>query len=162
MKVMLLTAATGGGHIRAANAVEEYIRENTGWDVRNVDCLKAVGRLLDKTVCDSYLFMAKKAPMLFGRLYKRTNKLDRLSSLVPKLSGLFSNLLYPTLESYQPDVIAADLHYHRLRRPPGLYRQRGRRLCGSQRGHGPGAYGIRRSQGQDLPLRHSGPRRFFR
>ncbi len=105
MKVMLLTAATGGGHIRAANAVEEYIRENTGWDVRNVDCLKAVGRLLDKTVCDSYLFMAKKAPMLFGRLYKRTNKLDRLSSLVPKLSGLFSNLLYPTLESYQPDVI---------------------------------------------------------
>ena len=50
MKILLLTAATGGGHIRAANAVEEYIRENTGWNVRTVDCLKAVGRLLDKTV----------------------------------------------------------------------------------------------------------------
>lgn len=105
MKIMLLTAATGGGHIRAANAVEAYIRENTSWKVQNVDCLKAVGRLLDKTVCDSYLFMAKKAPMLFGRLYKRTNKENRFSSLVPKLSGLFSNLLYPAIASYEPDVI---------------------------------------------------------
>ncbi len=105
MKIMLLTAATGGGHIRAANAIEQYIRENTCWEVENVDCLKAVGRLLDKTVCDSYLFMAKKAPMLFGRLYKRTNKHNVISHLVPKLSGLFSNLLYPTIESSRPDVI---------------------------------------------------------
>lgn len=105
MKIMLLTAATGAGHIQAANAVQEYIRDNTGWDVKTVDCLKAVGRLLDKTVCDSYLFMAKKAPLLFGRLYKRTNKQNAISNLVPKLSGLFSNLLYPTLDSYQPDVI---------------------------------------------------------
>ncbi len=105
MKIMLLTAATGGGHIRAANAIEQYIRENTRWEVENVDCLKAVGRLLDKTVCDSYLFMAKMAPMLFGRLYKRTNKQNVISHLVPKLSGLFSNLLYPTIESSRPDVI---------------------------------------------------------
>ena len=105
MKILLLTAATGGGHIRAANAVEEYIRENTGWNVRTVDCLKAVGRLLDKTVCDSYLFMAKKAPMLFGRLYKRTNKQNMISHLVPKLSGLFSNMLCPAIEGYNPDVI---------------------------------------------------------
>lgn len=105
MKIMLLTAATGGGHIRTANAVEEYIRDNTPYDVVTVDTLKAVGRLLDKTVCDSYLFMAKKAPALFGRLYKQTNKQNRFSDLVPKLSGLFSNLLYPTVEQYGPDVI---------------------------------------------------------
>ena len=90
---------------RAANAIEQYIRENTRWEVENVDCLKAVGKLLDKTVCDSYLFMAKKAPMLFGRLYKRTNKENVISHLVPKLSGLFSNLLYPTIEGSRPDVI---------------------------------------------------------
>lgn len=105
MKIMLLTAATGGGHIRAANAIEQYIRENTSWEVENVDCLKAVGRLLDKTVCDSYLFMAKKAPMLFGRLYKKTNRDNAISNLVPKLSGLFSTLLYPTIDGSDPDVI---------------------------------------------------------
>ncbi len=53
MKIMLLTAATGGGHIRTANAIEQYIRDNTPYDVTIVDTLKAVGRLLDKTVCDS-------------------------------------------------------------------------------------------------------------
>lgn len=105
MKILLLTAATGGGHLRASNAVERYIRDNTGHDVKSVDTLKAVGRFLDKTVCDSYLFMAKKVPALFGRLYKQTNKQNLFSDLVPKLSGMFSNLLLPAIEAYHPDVI---------------------------------------------------------
>lgn len=105
MKIMLLTAATGGGHLRAAHAVEEYIRENTSYEVVTVDALKAVGRFLDKTVCDSYLFMAKKVPTLFGRLYKRTNKQTHFANLVPKLSGLFSGMLLPAIADQQPDVI---------------------------------------------------------
>lgn len=105
MKILLLTAATGGGHLRASNAVERYIRDNTGHDVKSVDTLKAIGRFLDKTVCDSYLFMAKKVPTLFGRLYKQTNKQNLFSDLVPKLSGMFSNLLLPAIEAYRPDVI---------------------------------------------------------
>lgn len=60
MKIMLLTAATGGGHLRASAAVEKYIQDNTSYDVVTVDALKAVGRFLDKTVCDSYRFMAKR------------------------------------------------------------------------------------------------------
>ena len=84
MKIMLLTAATGGGHLRAAAAVEQYIRENTSYEVKTVDTLKAIGKFLDKTVCDSYLFMAKKTPTLFGRLYKQTNKENLFSGLVPK------------------------------------------------------------------------------
>lgn len=105
MKIMLLTAATGGGHLRAAAAVEQYIRDNTDFDVVTVDALKAINRFLDKTVCDSYLFMAKKTPSLFGRLYKHTNKQNHFSNLVPKLSGLFSNLLLPAIASYGPDVV---------------------------------------------------------
>ncbi len=105
MKIMLLMAATGGGHIRAAQAVEQYIRENTSYDVVTVDALKAVNRFLDKTVCDSYLFMAKKIPAIFGRLYKRTNQQNLFAGLVPRLSGLFSSLLYRTIADYGPDVI---------------------------------------------------------
>ncbi len=105
VKIMLLTAATGGGHIRAAHAVEQHIRDNTDCDVVTVDALKAVGRFLDKTVCDSYLFMAKKAPALFGRLYRRTNRQSHFSNLVPRLTGLFSGLLLPAIQDYGPDVI---------------------------------------------------------
>lgn len=105
MKILLLTAATGGGHLRAAHAVEEYIRENTEHEVVTVDALKAVGRLLDKTVCDSYLLMAKRVPALFGRLYKKTNEFNHFANLVPKLSGLFSGMLLPAIEEARPDVI---------------------------------------------------------
>jgi len=105
MKIMLLTAATGGGHLRAAHAVEQYIRDNTEYEVVTIDALKAVGRFLDKTVCDSYLFMAKRVPAMFGRLYKRTNKQNLFSDLVPKLSGLFSNQLFTTISEHGPDVI---------------------------------------------------------
>lgn len=105
MKILLLTAATGGGHLRAAHAVEEYIQENTAHEVVTVDALKAVGRFLDKTVCDSYLFMAKRVPALFGRLYKKTNEQNHFANLVPKMSGLFSGLLLPAIEEHRPDVI---------------------------------------------------------
>ena len=53
MKIMLLTAATGGGHLRASAAVEQYIRDNTGYEVVTIDTLKAVNRFLDKSVCDT-------------------------------------------------------------------------------------------------------------
>lgn len=100
-----MTAATGGGHIRAASAVEQYIRNHTGHDVRTVDTLKAIGRFLDKTVCDSYLFMARKAPVLFGTLYRRTNRESRFSDLVPKLNSALSHPLIHTIAQYMPDVI---------------------------------------------------------
>ena len=105
MKIMLLTAATGGGHMRASAAVEKYIRDNTGYEVVTIDTLKAINRFLDKTVCDSYRFMAKRVPAMFGRLYKQTNRQNLFSDLVPKLSGLFSNLLYAAISRYHPDVI---------------------------------------------------------
>ena len=105
MKIMLLTAATGGGHLRASAAVEQYIRDNTGYDVVTIDTLKAVNRFLDKSVCDTYRFMAKRIPAMFGRLYKQTNRENLLSDLVPKLSGAFSNLLYASISKYHPDVI---------------------------------------------------------
>lgn len=105
MKILLLTAATGGGHIRAASAVEEYIKNHSDHHVESLDTLKTIGRLVDKTVCDSYLFMARRAPSLFGGLYKSTNKENKLSQLVPKLSSILSHHLGDAIKSYDPDVI---------------------------------------------------------
>ena len=62
-----------------------------------MDFLKSIGKLLDKTICDSYLFMAKKTPSLFGRLYKTTNKDNPLADFVPRTTELLALQLYPRL-----------------------------------------------------------------
>ena len=105
MRILILTCATGGGHLRAASALENYIRETTGHEVIQMDFLKSIGKLLDKTVCDSYLFMAKKTPALFGRLYKSANKDNGLSEFVPRTSELLAYQLFPRIDELQPDVI---------------------------------------------------------
>ena len=67
-----------------------------------MDFLKSIGKLLDKTICDSYLFMAKKTPSLFGRLYKTTNKDNPLADFVPHTTELLALQLYPRLAEVAP------------------------------------------------------------
>ena len=47
MRILILTCATGGGHLRAAAALEKYIRETTTHEVIQMDFLKSIGKLLD-------------------------------------------------------------------------------------------------------------------
>lgn len=105
MKIMILTAATGGGHLRAANALETYINSNTAYSAKTFDTFKCISSILDKTICDGYLFLAKKTPNFFGKLYTTTNKDTPLANMVPKFSGLFARELLPTITGYQPDII---------------------------------------------------------
>lgn len=106
MKILILTAATGGGHIRAAVAIEKHLKDNCpGVEVRVADALKTISSVLDKTVCDGYHFLATKAPKMFGKLYESTNQESHFANLVPKLSGLFRRRLFPLIEEFQPDAI---------------------------------------------------------
>lgn len=106
MKLIILTAATGGGHVRASRAIQAYISEHSaGCEVDVVDALKSISSVLDKTVCDGYHFLATRTPKVFGQLYRRTNEDNLLSSLVSRFSGVFSQKLIPLLEDKRPDVI---------------------------------------------------------
>ena len=105
MKIMLLTAATGGGHLRASAAVEKYIQDNTSYDVVTVDALKAVGRFLDKTVCDSYRFMAKRVPAMFGRLYKRQTTKACSPAWCPSLAARSATCCTPPLPNTSPMLL---------------------------------------------------------
>lgn len=105
MRILILTCATGGGHLRAAAALEKYIRETTDHEVIQMDFLKSIGKLLDKTICDSYLFMAKKTPGIFGKLYRKTNEENVLADMVPRSSELLSWQLLPRIEEVAPDII---------------------------------------------------------
>ena len=106
MKVLILSAATGGGHLRAARAVQTCLRENEpSWRVEVVDALKCVGSLLDKTCCDGYRFLATKTPKVFGQLYRATNEESVLNTLMTHFSGLLGLRLLPMLREQEPDLI---------------------------------------------------------
>ena len=98
MKILILSAATGGGHLRASRALQTYILENTqGNEVVIADALKEVNAILDKTCCDGYHFMATKVPRIFGRLYRATNTDTPLYSLVSRFNGAVGVRLLPLL-----------------------------------------------------------------
>ena len=63
MRILILTCATGGGHLRAAAALEKYIRETTTHEVIQMDFLKSIGKLLDKTICGQLPLYGKEDPV---------------------------------------------------------------------------------------------------
>lgn len=106
MKIVILSAATGGGHLRASHAIEKYINENsTGNEVVVIDTLKTVSAVLDKTCCEGYHFLAMKTPKIFGQLYRKTNEEGILSDLVSRFTSVYSFRLIPLIREEKPDVI---------------------------------------------------------
>ena len=106
MKILILSAATGGGHLRASRAICGYIRRNDPeCEVEVVDAMKSIGSLLDKTVCEGYHALATKTPKLFGKLYRATNKESPLFKVMSRFSNTFSRLLLPTIEESAPDAV---------------------------------------------------------
>lgn len=106
MKVLILTASTGGGHKKASSALEKYIREKDPCAaVKTVDALKTVGKAFDKMISGGYVFLAKHAPRVYGGMYRRSNKDTSLNSLVNNVTGTASKKLLPVIMDFSPDVI---------------------------------------------------------
>lgn len=61
MRILILSASTGGGHKRTSAAMQKYIEENRPNDVvRVVDTLECIGHLYNKTVSEGYEIIAKR------------------------------------------------------------------------------------------------------
>ncbi|HAH78779.1 MAG TPA: galactosyldiacylglycerol synthase [Ruminococcaceae bacterium] len=108
MNILILSAATGGGHLRASRAICSYIEENCP-DSRAevVDALKSISGVLDKTVCNGYHILAMKTPKLFGQLYRATNRKSPLYDLMTRFSNTFSRMLLPAITARSPDAVIA-------------------------------------------------------
>jgi processive 1,2-diacylglycerol beta-glucosyltransferase len=75
MKVLILSASVGSGHMRAAQAVEAALRESVpAATVRTVDVLELADRSFRKLYGDGYLGLAGAAPHLLGFLYDALDK----------------------------------------------------------------------------------------
>ncbi|HBL06085.1 MAG TPA: galactosyldiacylglycerol synthase [Clostridium sp.] len=106
MNILILSASTGGGHLKASKALESYILENElGAKVKVVDTLEYVNPFINKIVTKGYIVLAKYLNSLYKNIYSLTDKSGVLTVLVTKLIYLFSKKLIPLIERFAPDVI---------------------------------------------------------
>lgn len=106
MNILILSASTGGGHMRASKAIENYmIQQGENINVEIVDSLLYISPILNKTITSGYLYLATKTPKLYGKLYDLTNKEHKLANFVARLNNIFANKLMPLIEDFKPDVI---------------------------------------------------------
>ncbi len=106
MNILILSASTGGGHLKASKALESYILENElGAKVKVVDTLEYVNPFINKIVTKGYIVLAKYLNSLYKNIYSLTDKSGVLTCLVTKLIYLFSKKLIPLIEGFAPDVI---------------------------------------------------------
>lgn len=108
MRVLILSASTGGGHKKASAALKKAIVEkDSDAVVEIIDALECVSHLFNKTVSDGYIFMAKNTPKLYGSMYKSSNKDTSLNTMVSKITDKVSKKLLPAIQGFKPDVIVS-------------------------------------------------------
>lgn len=106
MKILILSASTGGGHMRASKAIQDYMmQQDKSIRVEIVDTLKYINPILNKTITNGYVYLATKTPRLYGKLYYLSNREHKLKNFVSKVNNLLSNKLLPLLKDYRPDII---------------------------------------------------------
>lgn len=105
-RILILSASTGGGHMRASSALKSYIMDNDkNAVVEIVDTLAYINPILNKTVTEGYVQMVRKTPNLFGAVYNSSNKENTLNSFVVSFNNLFSKKLLPLIEEFKPNII---------------------------------------------------------
>ncbi len=109
VRVLVLTAPVGEGHVAAARALSEGIlRRNPQAEIRIVDALSALPALLRWVVSDAYRWQLRTAPWLFGVLFgalRRSALLRRLTRAGLSLTG--SRRLLQILRLHPSDVVVS-------------------------------------------------------
>ena len=72
-RVLLLSASSGAGHVRAAQALERAFVARGDCLVEHVDVIQHVSRVFQRVYDKAYISMVRRAPDLMGVLYDRTD-----------------------------------------------------------------------------------------
>jgi len=106
-RVLILSASSGAGHVRAAQALERAFRAQGGCEVEHIDALQHVTKLFQRLYDKAYIRMVRRAPELMGLLYEQTDKpwshpRERLA-----MDRLNTRPMIRLLKKIQPDLCVA-------------------------------------------------------
>lgn len=72
-RVLLLSASSGAGHVRAAQALEKAFTSRGDCIVEHVDVIQHVSKVFQRLYDKAYISMVRRAPELMGLLYNSTD-----------------------------------------------------------------------------------------
>ena len=110
-KVLILSASTGGGHNRAARAVQEEA-EKLGLECKIVDSLKFVSKMVDTVISKGYETSALYTPKAYGGMYRISDtKVMRKGMDKNLLLKFITKRLWKLIQQEQPDYFVVTHHF---------------------------------------------------
>ena len=107
MKILIFYASYGGGHLKAAESINECILnnyKNENIEVELIDCMKYVNKTIEKMTTAAYREMAKKMPWAWGKIYNDSQK-GPLAHISSRSNKIMAIKLLHLLREKQPDLI---------------------------------------------------------
>jgi len=104
-KVLILSAAVGAGHLRAAEALEKaFAKQNAAAEIRNIDVLEYTNPLFRRLYGKAYIDMVNTMPEVLGWMYDSLDKPWQNERRRLALDRLNAQPLIKFLKNYQPDI----------------------------------------------------------
>ncbi len=104
-KVLILSASSGAGHVRAAQALERALLESdSAVQVRHIDTLQYTTKVFRNFYSKAYIDAVNNAPALLGWLYDHFDKPRKNERLRLALDKLNTRPFVKLLKEYEPEI----------------------------------------------------------
>ncbi|MFN7171407.1 MAG: MGDG synthase family glycosyltransferase [Fimbriimonadaceae bacterium] len=104
LKVLILSASTGNGHMSAARALEKELAR-LGVDVRNLDTMDITPFAFRTWYKGGYEAVVRTCPPLWGALYKVSDDPGFAFQVQSVMDWVFVAKVRPVIEEFQPDWV---------------------------------------------------------
>lgn len=105
MNILLFYASYGSGHLSAATAIEQYIRENyPDAKTLKIDCVEYINKSINKISTSAYKSIIIKTPVLWGQVYKLL-KNDTILDITQFSNRFMAKKIFTLFEDFEPDLV---------------------------------------------------------
>ncbi|MDA8443256.1 MAG: UDP-N-acetylglucosamine--LPS N-acetylglucosamine transferase, partial [Peptococcaceae bacterium] len=106
LRVLVFSASFGAGHVRAADAAIEALRnKEPNIEITHLDFGAFLSKTFNKVIKNTYIELIKHSPKLWGKFYHRTSKIAPDSVLQRFLNKLGRTEFVKYIHTLQPDLI---------------------------------------------------------
>jgi processive 1,2-diacylglycerol beta-glucosyltransferase len=106
-RVLLLSASSGAGHVRAAQALEKAFSARGDCVVEHIDAIRYVSKLFQRIYEKAYIAMVRRVPELMGVIYERTDQPWNHPRRRLAMDRLNTQPMIRMLKRLQPDLCVA-------------------------------------------------------